>query len=645
MATTTTPRAPGAIARARRTRGRRVDDVDDTRRRVAARDRAIARATPAIARTATRTIVAVSTALTLTLGRGVWAEEAVVGDERGAEASAGRAEYVPSAAPSLNGDALAAYERATRTGGNSNAAKSLVGGKKSSSRSWEGGAEKSADAGAPVGALAAIPVIGGGAFAAFKALSGGSSEDDDDEDVTPKAKRGTPVNVPKVEKPKTPAPEAAEEKKSAFSMPKMGTNKRLPPDAPRANFPKRSEIWAEEFEAEAAAEEEDEVSEAAEREERESRRAAREAERELEKAEREAARAQRDAEREAEKAMKEQEEEQRAAAKAQAKRDRSAEEADAAARKQREKQLIEMERAQIKAAKAARAEQKKAERETQKQEREARAAARKQARLEREEARRAEREARSAGTQLLRPNRDLSASEERSFTQFFKKPAPNPTEAPSVRSLAKTQAMKKGKAPTGAESSSTDVTLPSDFPTVADLQGLEKEEKLELAAEAEAFAERLAVKADAAEKFASGPVVSFIFFLKPGAVNSAERARAVADLAAGEAAQVRATAERGDFPVAGLIGAIAATALAGGAALLVSSGDVPATPSIPKIEAPKVQRAAPSMPSMPNFFAQSKEAPPVADAPLRDVAAMEAVEKLQNGQGDALDLYEMMSRR
>ena len=657
-----------------------------------ARGRAVARARDAAsgddARATRRAVVGGVVVSVASVVKGARAEEDVV--EAPAEDAA--ATWVPSEAPRAADDALSAYERATRTGGNSKTAKAIAGRGTERTRATGGGDEAS---GFPFGILAAIPAIGAAGFAATKALGGGNDEDEDeDEDVPVRPRRGEPVNAPKVEKPK--APERAAEaraaetpKPPAFSMPKMempsmpslDLKSRLPPDAPRAAFPKRAEIWASEMEeeeqsAEAAEEADREAREArraareaereAEKAEREAERAQREAEREVEKAEREAARAAREAEREAREAEREREEQQRAAAKERARRDRSAEEADAAERKAREKQLIEQEREAIKAAKAARAAAKAAERETQVAERANRAALREEQRRLRDEQRRAEREARQAGTQLIKGRDEKSSNEERSFTQWFKRseeaPISEPVKPltaktismPKLPILPKTQAMKKEKTPTapvvartqqiGRSQSDEEIALPAGFPTVGDLKGLTKEEKLALADEAEAFAERLATKADAAEKFANGPVAAVLFFLKPGAIKSAERARAVADLAEGEAALVRAAAERGDFPVA-LVGAFAALALAGGAALLVSGGDAP-TISLPSTPTIKIERATLPKAEMPSFFGQSKEAPsPSAEAPLRDLAAMEAMEKLANGEGDALDLYEQMSRR
>lgn len=677
-------------------RATRAMDAPKPRSRRAMRTRAMTREEPRVdvdgaatrARATRRSVVGVAVAMLARSDARARAEEGVeVEGAGGAEAT-----YAPSEAPRAADDALEAYERATRTGGNSKAAKALVGNASERTRAVK---EESEDSGSPFGFLAAIPAIGAAGFAAMKALGGGNDEDDDeDDDVPVRPKRGEPVNAPKVEKPKAPAPkaeapEAEAPKPPSFSvpklempsMPKLDLKSRLPPDAPRPGFPKRADIWASEMQEE---EQSADAAEEADREAREARRAAREAERaareaereaeraqrdadrEVEKAEREAARAAREAEREAREAAREREEQQRAAAKEQARRDRSAEEADAAARKVREKELIEQERETIKAAKAARAAAKAAERETQVAERAARAALREEQRRLRDEQRSAEREARQAGTQLIKGRSENSSDEERSFTQWFKRseeaPIAEPAKPliaktismPKLPTLPKTQAMKKEKAPTapvvartqqiGRSQSDEEISLPANFPTVADLKGLTKEEKLALADEAQAFAERLTTKADAAEKFANGPVAAVLFFLKPGAIKSAERARAVADLAEGEAAMVRAAAERGEFPVA-LVGAFAALALAGGAALLVSGSDAPkiSAPSTPPI---KIERATLPKAEMPSFFGQSKEAPsPSAEAPLRDLAAMEAMEKLANGEGDALDLYEQMSRR
>jgi hypothetical protein len=200
--------------------------------------------------------------------------------------------------------------------------------------------------------------------------------------------------------------------------------------------------------------------------------------------------------------------------------------------------------------------------------------------------------------------------------------------------IARTQVMSKsGKSSGVAE-------LPSKFPSVEDLEGLSKEEKLAIADEADAFAERLVRKAEAAEKFANGPVVGVLFFLKSGAIKSAERAAEVAELAEATAAQVRSAAERGDGISGAVIGAIAATVLVGGGAALLGGsllGGDNAPSSGPKAVA--IKKAAAPKASAPMFAAPPQEAPK-----LRDLEALEAIEKLNNGEGDALDLYEQMRR-
>ena len=161
------------------------------------------------------------------------------------------------------------------------------------------------------------------------------------------------------------------------------------------------------------------------------------------------------------------------------------------------------------------------------------------------------------------------------------------------------------------------------------------EEKLAVADEADAFAERLAKKAEAAEKFASGSVTSVLFFLKPGFAKQSERASEVAELAAVRAQQVRAAAEKKQSGVGGIIAGITALLVIGGggtAVLLSGDGpslDVPA-PNIVKIR----KRSEPSP-----LASQTQEAPK-----LRDLEAMEAMEKLNAGEMDAIDLYDQMRR-
>ena len=509
-------------------------------------------------------------------------------------------EEAATATPTPRGteNALDAYEMATRSGGNSSTAKAIVNkGEKKSKVKIEA---KEASSGPPGALLGAIPVVLGlGGFAAFKSLSGGSSADDDDDDepIRPPSKKPSlpkfeapkvvppkfdapKIDAPKFEVPKIDAPKFEVPK---FEMPKIpgvgGSG--LPPDAPRAGFPSRAESFAEEEEEQDEAdEEEEEADEEARKARREARRAEREAERAERDAEREAAKAQRAAEREAAEAERAQAKEAKARERERIERDRSAEERDAAERKEREKQLIEQERERIKAEKRARAEQRRAARDAEKAEREAERAAREAERQAEKEARAAERADRKAANALLRskpklapePKEPKEPKEEKSFTQLFAKKNVEDSEP-----LAKTQVMKKAKPEPIARTqvmaksgkSSGVAGLPTNFPSVEDLEGLTKEEKLAIADEADAFAERLVRKAEAAETFANGPVVGVLFFLKPGAIKSAERAAEVAELAEATAAQVRSAAERGDGVSGVLVGAIAATVLIGGGAALL----------------------------------------------------------------------------
>jgi hypothetical protein len=179
---------------------------------------------------------------------------------------------------------------------------------------------------------------------------------------------------------------------------------------------------------------------------------------------------------------------------------------------------------------------------------------------------------------------------------------------------------------------------------VEDLEGLSKEEKLEIADEADRYAERLAAKADSAEKFATGGVVNFLFFLKPGAEKQAARSREVADLAAVAAVKVRAAANGGGSSGA-LVAGLATLLIAAGGAAVVVGGNVDFSAmssnsggdSATKV---KISRANPraKAPS-PVFGGQSKAAPK-----LRDIEAMEAMEKVARGEGDAMSLYDAMRR-
>ena len=632
--------------------------------------------------------------------------------------------------PQPTENALDAYEAATRSGGNSKTAKSLVSKGSSGKKSRFDARGKDKRDGPPAGVLAAAPVVlGFGGFAAFKALSGGSSEDDDEDDAPRVKARPPKIEPPKVEPSRAVAPPPPKGDEPKMEMPKMempkigvpkmempkmempkvempkvempkvempkvempkvpsvdAGKKRLPPDAKRENFPSRAEIWAAEDAAEAAeeerrareaaadaedAEEEDEEEEYEEeddeeeddeedeyeeeddeedeyeeddveqlramaRETEKTERAALRTERELLKAERaDARRAAKEARRAERKAKKA----ERAAARRVARRaarNRSEDESDTAERKAREKELIKRERERILAQKSELAEEKRARREAEKAAR-ADARARRQEERRRQDAerraereaklaeRRAEREERAAAKALLRKtgtqrvDRNMKKSE-RSNTQLFKVVPP----------VARTQRMGE------SADASDEATLPRNFPTIASLEGLTMEEKLAVADEADAFAERLAKKAEAAEKFASGSVTSVLFFLKPGFVKQAERASEVAELAAVRAQQVRAAAEKKQGGVGGIIAGITALlVIGGGGAAVLLNGDGPSL-DVPAPNIIKIQKRSEPSP----LASQTQEAPK-----LRDLEAMEAMEKLNAGEMDATDLYDQMRR-
>ena len=617
--------------------------------------------------------------------------------------------------PQPTENALDAYEAATRSGGNSKTAKSLVSKGSSGKKSRFDARGKDKRGGPPAGVLAAAPaVLGFGGFAAFKALSGGLSEDDDEDDAPRVKARPPKIEPPKVEPSRAVAPPPPKGDEPKMEMPKMempkigvpkmempkmempkvempkvpsvdAGKKRLPPDAKRENFPSRAEIWAAEDAAEAAeeerrareaaadaedAEEEDEEEEYEEeddeeeddeedeyeeeddeedeyeeddveqlramaRETEKTERAALRTERELLKAERaDARRAAKEARRAERKAKKA----ERAAARRVARRaarNRSEDESDTAERKAREKELIKRERERILAQKSELAEEKRARREAEKAAR-ADARARRQEERRRQDAerraereaklaeRRAEREERAAAKALLRKtgtqrvDRNMKKSE-RSNTQLFKVVPP----------VARTQRMGE------SADASDEATLPRNFPTIASLEGLTMEEKLAVADEADAFAERLAKKAEAAEKFASGSVTSVLFFLKPGFVKQAERASEVAELAAVRAQQVRAAAEKKQGGVGGIIAGITALlVIGGGGAAVLLNGDGPSL-DVPAPNIIKIQKRSEPSP----LASQTQEAPK-----LRDLEAMEAMEKLNAGEMDATDLYDQMRR-
>jgi hypothetical protein len=343
-------------------------------------------------------------------------------------------------------------------------------------------------------------------------------------------------------------------------------------------------------------------------------------------------------------AVAEQAEERRATRAAeQAERDRSSEERDAAERKRREKELIEEERARIKADKEARAEAQRAEREAAREQRDREKAAR-------EEERAAEKEFKAAGRALSKPaKKEVEAPAAPSFTGFFSKAAASADEDDEPV-FAKTQKIKAPAPPARTQlmskpkemkPSSSESALPSNFPTVADLQGLDKEAKLALADEAEAYAERLASKADAAEKFAASFVVSVLFFLKSGAEKQSIRAREVADLAAVEAAKIRASANGGG--AGALVGAGAAALIIAGAAAVALSGgfSLPTSiePSTPTVKITNNSNNPRAKATSPSFAGASKKAPA-----LRDVEAMQAMERVTSGELDAMTLYEQLRR-
>ena len=372
------------------------------------------------------------------------------------------------------------------------------------------------------------------------------------------------------------------------------------------------------------------------RETEKTERAALRTEREIIKAERaDARRAAKEARRAERKAKKAERAAARRVTRREAARNRSEDESDTAERKAREKELIKRERERILAQKSELAEEKRAQREAEKAAR-ADARARRQEERRRQDAerraereaklaeRRAEREERAAAKALLRKtgtqrvDRNIKKSE-RSNTQLFKVVPP----------VARTQRMGE------SADASDEATLPRNFPTIASLEGLTMEEKLAVADEADAFAERLAKKAEAAEKFASGSVTSVLFFLKPGFVKQAERASEVAELAAVRAQQVRAAAEKKKGGVGGVIAGITALlVIGGGGAAVLLNGDGPSL-DVPAPNTIKIQKRSEPSP----LASQTQEAPK-----LRDLEAMEAMEKLNAGEMDATDLYDQMRR-
>jgi len=574
-------------------------------------------------------------------------------------------------------DALSAYDQMTRTGGNSQTAKALVakgsGSKASGAKATEGGS------GAP---LAAIPVVLGVAgFAAFKALSGGGNDDgDDDRDEvvaatqvmkkpaaaaapkaeTPKAETPKPkAETPKAETPKpkaeTPKPKVEAPKMEMpkmdmpkFEKPSFGKKMSLPPDAPRPNFPSRADASWNQPEVEEAAVVEPVVKGEAKEKAEDFAAVLKE----------KAAQAAAVAAEKAKVAAAQLEDKRAQQAAEQAERDRSAEERDAAERKQREKQLIEDERARIKAEKADRAEQQRLEREEARERREQEKAERAEERAREKEARASQRsadkEAKVSSRSVIKKSEE-SAPAAPSFPGFFSKSVDVDSDDEPI--AAKTQIIKpparqvkpeptqtkKIAKPALSKSPSDEASLPANFPTVADLQGLDAQAKLELADEAEQYAERLVAKADAAEKFATGAVVSVLFFLKSGAQKQAVRARETADLAVEEARKVRAAStSSGNGALVG--GVVALLVVAGAAAFALSSGgSLPSFESVSEPSTTNTVKIAQSNPrakaNSPSFQGASKKAPA-----LRDVEAARAMEKVASGEMDAMALYEQMRR-
>ena len=147
-------------------------------------------------------------------------------------------------------------------------------------------------------------------------------------------------------------------------------------------------------------------------------------------------------------------------------------------------------------------------------------------------------------------------------------------------------------------------------------------------------------EAEGGGRLANGPGVGGRVVLRCGAIKAAGRAAEVAELAEATAAQVRSEAERGDGISGAVIGAIAATVLVGGGAALLGGsllGGDNAPSSGPKAVA--IKKAAANKAPAPMFAAPPQQAPQ-----LPDLEALEAIEKLNNGEGDALDLYEQMRR-
>eukprot|EP00740_Mantoniella_antarctica_P001039 CAMPEP_0181391898 /NCGR_PEP_ID=MMETSP1106-20121128/26293_1 /TAXON_ID=81844 /ORGANISM="Mantoniella antarctica, Strain SL-175" /LENGTH=573 /DNA_ID=CAMNT_0023512965 /DNA_START=195 /DNA_END=1916 /DNA_ORIENTATION=+ len=208
-------------------------------------------------------------------------------------------------------------------------------------------------------------------------------------------------------------------------------------------------------------------------------------------------------------------------------------------------------------------------------------------------------------------------------TKLVKREAADTSDFPT--STVRMPARSRSSGDDGEETS----LLPRGFPSAEDLAACETaEEKEELCDKADVIVAKLEAKADDAEAFVDGPVVSFLFFIKANAIRNAEKSRAIADEAAAAAAALRR-------PAGGL----------GGGAAIASGDDVDGSLEAPVAAKTEYVKKAPKERIVLNTAAPEVKADRSARAGPYGVEAADIVGAVTSGGGDALAAYEALQRK
>jgi hypothetical protein len=460
---------------------------------------------------------------------------------------------------------ISAYDAMTRTGGNSDKARAMVNKQPQPKMSSPLNAKDNEEGLNPILIVAPL-ALGGFAFGASKLIGGPlversfNNNNDDDDDDEEEEDDNNNIEAA----PKTlPSFQMPKIEAPSFELPEI-TNplKRdpLPPDAVRKSFPKRS---AASFNLGSQDEKvgEDKQTYDALSESYDDGEEMRKAQKELVKAEREAER------------------EEKKLEQAQLREEKKREQEQKREEQKRERELKRQEQERLKREKADELVQRKQEQE------------------------RAKASASDSSTpvQTLRKVKTFSNKKSES-------PAP----------FAKTQKVRT------ANDDNNNNGLPSGFPTLADFEGLTKDEKIEICDKADEIVARLELKAEAAENFLDSPVVNFLFFLKPTAEKNAEKARADAETASAAARSLRSAASS---PIAGPGAAIAAAVVAVIAAAALLLGNV----------------SGAGLSSSSSVSGNAKA--PIKTERVKDIEAMASVEAALDGKISAADAYASFTRR